>query len=56
METSSGSEVTIVDVKMPFMSMVVFKIKGALAAIPAIIVLSIIGAIIGAMFAGLFGM
>ena len=56
METSTGTEVTIVDVKMPFMSMVVFMVKGALAAIPAIIILSIIGAIIGMMLGGIAGL
>ena len=30
----NSSEVTIVDIKMPFMSMVVFMVKLALAAMP----------------------
>src|SRR5215213_11997827 len=44
-----GSQaVTVVDVRMPFGSMVAFMIKWALAAIPAIFILSIImGAITG---------
>ena len=34
-----NNEITIVDIKMPFGSMVVFMIKAALAAVPAIIIL-----------------
>jgi len=44
MENNNRSEVTIVDVKMPFLSMVTFMVKAAIAAIPAFIILSIIGA------------
>ena len=52
MENHAGSEVTIVDIRMPFMSMVVFMVKATIAAIPAFIILAIIGAIIGSIFAG----
>ena len=55
MESGSGSEVAIVDVRMPFKSMVIFMVKGALAAIPALIILSIIGAILGGLLTGIFG-
>ena len=48
-------EVTIVDVKMPFGSMVVFMVKSAIAAIPAVIILVIIFAILGALFGGILG-
>ena len=37
-----NNEVKIVDIQMPFMSMVIFMIKWALAAIPAFIILFII--------------
>jgi len=47
------SEVTIVDVKMPFGSMVVFMVKAAIAAIPAVIILAIIFAVLGAIFQGI---
>ncbi|HCG8269715.1 TPA: hypothetical protein NJ590_004625 [Vibrio parahaemolyticus] len=47
-------EVTVVDVKMPFMSMVVFMVKFAIASIPAFIILSIIFAILATLFGGLF--
>ena len=49
------SEVTIVDVKMPFGSMVVFMVKAAIASIPAVIILVIFFAILGAMFSGVLG-
>ena len=42
----NSSEVTIVDIKMPFMSLVVFMAKLALAAIPAAIILAIIYAML----------
>ena len=50
---SNENTVTIVDVKMPFLSMVVFMVKAAIAAIPAFIILAIIGAIIIGMLGGL---
>ena len=52
MENYAENKVTIVDVKMPFMSMVVFMVKATIAAIPAFIILAILGAIIGSIFAG----
>ena len=48
-------EVTIVDIKMPFGSMVVFMVKAAIAGIPAVIILAIIFAILGTIFGGIFG-
>jgi len=47
-------EVTIVDVKMPFVSMVVFMVKAAIAAIPAVIILMIIFGTLGTMMRGIF--
>ena len=41
-----SDQVTIVDIKMPFMSMVIFMVKAAIASIPAVIILSVIGSII----------
>ncbi len=43
MEENNKGEVTIVDVKIPFTSMVVLIVKTAIASIPAIIILTIIG-------------
>lgn len=39
------NEVVITDIRMPFWSMVVFMVKWAIAAIPAIIILAVLGAI-----------
>ncbi|MDR9828986.1 hypothetical protein RCJ22_25695 [Vibrio sp. FNV 38] len=50
----SNQEVTVVDIKMPFLSMVVFLVKLAIASIPAFIILSIIFGILGMMFGGVF--
>lgn len=56
MESSNTirSEVVVVDVEMPFMSMVVFMIKWILAAIPALIILGIVSAILSGVFIALF--
>ena len=45
--------VSIADVEIPFWRMVAIIIKWTLAAIPAIIILSVIFAIIGAVFGGI---
>jgi hypothetical protein len=47
--------VTIVDIKMPFWSMVVFMVKAAIASIPAFIILSIIFAVVFGLLSGFFG-
>jgi len=46
METADKNSVVIVEVKMPFISMVVFMVKWVIAEIPAFIILGILGAII----------
>ncbi|MFA5902829.1 MAG: hypothetical protein WC836_02770 [Desulfobacula sp.] len=46
-------EVVVSDIQMPFGSMVVFMIKWAIAAIPAAIILFILGAILTGVFAGI---
>lgn len=53
MQDYAGQEVTIVDIKMPFMSMVVFIVKLVIAAIPAMIILAILGAILSTFIMGL---
>ncbi len=50
-----NNRVTVVDIQMPFWSMVVFMVKAAIAAIPAIIILSIFFAIVTAIFTAMFG-
>ncbi|MBY8089561.1 hypothetical protein KW489_06325 [Vibrio fluvialis] len=47
-------EVTVVDIKMPFMSMVIFMVKFAIASIPAMIILGAIFSIFGLLFGGIF--
>jgi hypothetical protein len=60
MDNNSNNQVTIVDIKMPFMSMVVFMIKAAIAAIPAFLILSLImmgiSVLLGTIFGGGSGM
>lgn len=53
MNDAINNHVVITDIKMPFVSMVVFMVKAAIAAIPALIILSIIGAVIAFVFGGL---
>ena len=48
-------EVVVTDVKIPFWSMVVLLVKWAIAAIPALIILVVIGAIVSALIAAIFG-
>lgn len=48
-------EVTVTDIKIPFWSMVVLMVKWALAAIPAIIILIIIGTLLSIALHALFG-
>jgi hypothetical protein len=49
-----SEEVVVKDIRMSFGSMVVFMIKWAIAAIPAMIILGLIGAFFGAIFGGMF--
>ena len=48
-------EVVVTNIKMPFMSMVVFMIKWAIAAIPAFIILSLLFGLITMLFGGYVG-
>jgi hypothetical protein len=43
MEKSEKITVTVVDIKMPFSSMVLFMVKWAVASIPALTILFILG-------------
>ncbi len=55
MENNETNQVTIVDIKMPFLSMVVFMVKAAIASIPAFIILAIIGMIFMTVLSGMMG-
>lgn len=52
MADEDRGKVRIVDVDMPFGSMVTFMVKWAIASIPALIILLVIGAVAGAVIAG----
>lgn len=54
MSDNEKQEVTIVDIKMPFMSMVIFLVKFAIASIPAFIILTFIFMVLGTLFGGIF--
>ena len=55
MHNEPNTQVTVVDIQMPFWSMVVFLVKVAIASIPAMIILSVLGAIFFAIMTALFG-
>lgn len=52
--TTGRTQVTVVDVQMPFGSMVVFILKWTLASIPAVIIIAILAFIIATVFGGIF--
>ena len=52
----SENHVVVVDVQMPFMSMVRFMVKWSIAAIPAFVILLLIGALIVGMLGGAAGL
>lgn len=53
MDTETN-RVVITDVRMPFLSMVLFMVKAAIAAIPAFIILGVLGTLVVAIFGGIF--
>lgn len=48
-------EIVVTDIRIPFWSMVVLLVKWALAAIPAMIILLVIGMILSMIVAAFFG-
>ncbi|HLT28112.1 MAG TPA: hypothetical protein VK047_15625 [Zeimonas sp.] len=54
MEPQISERVSIVDIRMPFWSMVVFLVKLSIASIPAFLILSVLAAIVFALL-GWFG-
>lgn len=54
-ETKSVQRIVVTDVHMPFWSMVVFMVKWAFAAIPALIILMVIGFLAAAVMGGVAG-
>ena len=55
MEENRVKEVNIVDIKMPFWSMVIFMVKVTIASIPAMIILSILYLMFALVFGGILG-
>jgi hypothetical protein len=52
--SAGPNEVVVVDVKIRFWSMVILLVKWALASIPAILILFLVGTLLSALFGGLF--
>jgi hypothetical protein len=52
MGTETSAHVVVTDIRMPFWSMVVFMIKWAIAAIPALIILAVPGGVAAALLSG----
>ena len=50
----SLQRVVVSDVRMSFGAMVVFMVKWVMASIPALLILSAVVGIVGALFGGLF--
>ncbi len=48
-------EVVVTDVRIPFWSMVMLMVKLAIAAIPALIILLLIGSVVSMVMAAIFG-
>jgi len=53
MGTETTSHVVVTDIRMPFLSMVFFMIKWAIAAIPAFIILAVLAGVAAALLSGL---
>ena len=52
--TDRGTGVTVSDIKLPFGSMVVLMVKWAIASIPVMIILIVLGSIIAGISSGIF--
>ena len=55
MNPEATNYVVVTDIKMPFLSMVVFMVKWVIASIPAFLILATIGTIIAAILGGIAG-
>ncbi len=54
MSQDNFTRVVVTDIRMPFWSMVRFMVKWAIAAIPALIILALLGALLSAAMTGWF--
>ena len=55
MNDDRNNHVVVTDIKMPFLSMVIFMVKWAIASIPAIIILAILVSIVMGILGGMMG-
>lgn len=55
MSYETNTRVTVVDIQMPFWSMVVFMVKAAIASIPAVFILTVIASVFMTILSALFG-
>jgi hypothetical protein len=55
MSYEPNTRVTVVDIQMPFWSMVVFMVKAAIASIPAVFILTVIASVFMTILSTLFG-
>lgn len=56
MSQDSASNVTVIDIKMPFLSMVIFMVKWVIASIPALIILVFLGSLVSMLLGHFVGM
>jgi len=54
-EYDERKEVVVVDVRIPFVSMVVLLVKWAIAAIPALVILALLSMLFTGLLGGLSG-
>ena len=52
--TPSAQPIVVMDIHMPFLSMVIFLVKLAIASIPAILILTFLAAVLGAILSGVY--
>lgn len=53
--TEDSRQIVVTDIKIPFLSMVVLLVKWALAAIPAVLILTVLAALASAALGALLG-
>jgi hypothetical protein len=51
---AQNAEVVVIDIKMPFWSMVAFMVKWVIASIPAILILVVLGVMLSGFLGGIF--
>jgi hypothetical protein len=54
-DLTNTNEIVVKDIKMPFLSMVIFMVKWAIASIPAVIIIVLIGKLIMEIIWGMMG-